>query len=144
MYGKERASLLCRQHRLSRPVDLRRLVEELGLEVVTFPFRGRVNEVIIGRVIGVRPGLERAWFRWHVAHAIGHHLLHVGSRSHSGSWSGIGTAKAERQAEEFAAWLLCGPEIGRRSATELLVPREKVMMARELASALGQRPATAG
>lgn len=62
---------LWRRHELAVPVDLKRLAEELGLQVTTFPFRGRINEMIVGGVVGVRPGLSRPWFRWYIAHAIG-------------------------------------------------------------------------
>ena len=62
---------LWRTHSLGVPVDLRLLVAVLGLEVVQFPFGGRIKEVIIGRTIGVQPGLPRRWFRWYIAHAIG-------------------------------------------------------------------------
>jgi len=40
-------------------LGLWRLADELGLEVVSFPFAGRVKEVIVGRTIGVQPGLPR-------------------------------------------------------------------------------------
>ena len=109
MRAKSTAADLWGKHRLSVPVDLRRLADELGLEVVLFPFRGRIKEVIVGRTIGVQPGLPRPWFRWYVAHAIGHHLLHVGTSFYLQSWQWVNRAKAERQAEEFAAWL-----VGRR------------------------------
>ena len=108
------------------------MVCELGLDVVTFPFRGRVREMIVGPVIGVRPGLERRWFRWFVAHAIGHHVLHVGNRFRMESWQWISNAKAERQAEEFAAWLLGGPEGPQGSANELGIPPEKIGLVGEL------------
>ena len=106
MYGKVKAAELWYQYRLSVPVDLRRLIEELGLEVIVFPFRGRIKEMVVDRCIGVRPGLPRPWFRWYVAHAIGHHLLHVGTSFYLESWQWVNHARAERQAEEFAAWLL--------------------------------------
>ena len=69
MHGKKKAAELWHDHDLRLPVDLKRLSLELGIEVVTFPFKGRVKEVIIEGVIGVRPGLSRGWFRWLVAHA---------------------------------------------------------------------------
>ena len=73
------AAYLWRRYDLSIPVDLRRLVDDLGLDVVDFPFHGRIKEIIVDGVIGVQPGLTRPWFRWYVAHAIGHHLMHVGT-----------------------------------------------------------------
>jgi len=117
--AREIALELWSRHTLSVPVDLRRLAPELDLEVVCFPFGGRIKEVIIGRTIGVQPGLPRPWFRWYVAHAIGHHMLHAGTSFYLQSWQWVNYAKAERQAEEFATWLTGGPEGWRRAASEL-------------------------
>ena len=92
MHGRVKAMELWRRHELAVPVDLKRLAEELGLQVTTFPFRGRINEMIVGGVVGVRPGLSRPWFRWYIAHAIGrarHRPPHA-ARGHqllSGVWS---------------------------------------------------------
>ncbi len=134
MYAKAKAAELWHRHSLSVPVDLRRLVGELGLDVVTFPFAGRLKEVIIDGVIGVRPELPRYWFRWYVAHAIGHHTLHVGTSFYLESWQWVAHAKAERQAEEFAAWLLGGPEYRQYTAQELGVPDEKLLFMKNLNS----------
>ncbi len=98
MYGKVKAAELWREHELSVPVDLKRLSEALGLAVVEFPFRGRVREVIIDGVIGVKPRLPREEFRWLVAHAMGHYLLHVGASFYLESWQWVNHAKAEKQA----------------------------------------------
>ena len=125
MHGMARAAELWGRHRLTVPVDLKRLVEEMGLEVIAFPFRGRIQEMIIDGVIGVRPDLPRPWFRWYVAHAIGHHVLHVGASFHLDGWQWISHAKAEWQAEEFASWLLAGAAGWRLTAWELGVPRDK-------------------
>ncbi len=133
MHGKAKAAELWHQHNLSVPVDLKRLVRELGLEVVTFPFKGRLQEVILDRVIGVRPGLTRSWLRWYVAHAIGHYVLHVGASFHPEAWQWVSHAKSERQAEEFAAWLLAGPDGWRLSHEELGIPSEKLSLVRALA-----------
>ena len=112
------------QNNLSVPVDLKRLVGELGLEVVVFPFKGRIKEAIVDGVVGVKPGLSRPWFRWYLAHAIGHHTLHVGTSFYLESWQWVNHAKTERQAEEFAAWLLGGPDGWRYEAYELAIPYE--------------------
>ena len=131
---------LWRQHRLSIPLDLRRLAAALGLQVVSFPFSGRIREMIVGRTIGVQTGIPRPWFRWYVAHAIGHHLLHVGHGLHRVAWQWVGDAKAERQAEEFAALLLGGPEGWHRTASELAIPGEKLPLVRETAPRLSLAP----
>ena len=128
MHGMRAAADLWRLYNLRIPVDLRQLVDDLGLEVVPFPFHGRVKEMIIDGVIGIRPGLTRPWFRWYVAHAIGHHLMHVGTSFYLDTWQWVSLAKAERQAEEFAAWLLSGAHAGCRSAGELGIPSQKVSL----------------
>ena len=132
MFAKAKAAEVWYRHRLHLPVDLRRLTRELGLEVVAFPLRGRLHEVIVDGVVGVRQGLPRPWFRWYVAHAVGHHLLHVGTGFYLESWQWVNVAKAEREAEEFAAWLLAGPEGWRYSHRELALPFEKYLLVRQL------------
>mgnify|MGYP004050547307 CR=1 FL=1 len=54
-------AVLLDQYGLSLPVDLRGLADALGIEVVSFPFNGRIREIIIGRTIGVRRGVSRRW-----------------------------------------------------------------------------------
>ena len=63
---------------------------------------------------------------------MGHHLLHVGTSFYLESWQWVNHAKAERQAEEFAAWLLGGPDGWQRSASELRIPSEKLALVRSL------------
>ncbi len=132
MYGRAKALELWERGRLRAPVDLRSLVKELGLEVVSFPLPDRVKEVIIARTIAVHPALSRRWFRWCVAHAIGHHILHVGPSFYLESWQWVTRAKGERQAEEFAAWLMAGPAGGHRTAAELGIPSEKLELVRSV------------
>ena len=98
MYSKDKAAEIWHQYRLVLPVDLKRLVADLHLEVVTFPFRGRVKEMIVDGVIGVQPGLARPWFRWYVAHAIGHHLLHVDTSFYLESVLAVGQPRQGRAA----------------------------------------------
>jgi hypothetical protein len=52
-------------------------------------------------------------------------MLHVGTSFYLESWQWVSHARAERQAEEFAAWLLSGPDGARSTATELGVPLKK-------------------
>ena len=126
------ALALRRRHDLETPVDLRRLSSELEVEVVPFPFRGRITEAILGRTIGVRPRMARPDFRWCVSHAIGHHLLHVGGAWRLQKWHTSANAKSERQAEEFAAWLLGGSDGWFASAAELGVPAAKLGLVHKL------------
>ena len=128
MHARTLAARLWRTHELSIPVDLKGLAGCLGLEVVSFPLDGRIKEVIIGRTIGVQPGLSRPWFRWYVAHAIGHHLLHVGTSFYLESWQWVNHAKAERQAEEVATWLVGDPDGWRRAASDVGIPADKLSL----------------
>ena len=66
-----------------------------------------------------------------VAHAIGHHLLHVGTGLYLQSWQRVDHAKAERQAEEFAARLLAGPSPW-GTAGEMGIPAEKLALVRRM------------
>ena len=134
MHGRLKAAELWERYDLSVPVDLRRLVAALGLEVVTFPFRGRIKEMVVEGVIGVRPGLPRPWFRWYVSHAIGHHMLHAGTSFYLESWQWVSHARAERQAEGFASRLLAGPGPW-DTAGEMGIPAEKLALVRRVALA---------
>ena len=137
MHGMLAAADLWRLYDLRIPVDLRQIVDDLGLEVVYFPFHGRVKEMIIDGVIGVQPGLTRPWFRWYVAHAIGHHLMHVGTSFYLDTWQWVSLAKAERQAEEFAAWLLGGAHGRCHSSGELGIPPQKAYLIRRCSANAG-------
>ena len=137
MYGRLKAQQLWDRYRLEVPVDLKRLAAELGVEVTTFPFRGRIKEMIVDGVIGVEAGLPRPWFRWYVAHAMGHHVLHVGTSFYLETWQWVSHAKAEQQAEEFAAMLLGGLEGPRRTAEELRIPAEKLPLVQRVCAPRG-------
>lgn len=132
LHGKTRAVEVWRSHHLSIPVDLRRLVSEMDLEVVLFPFKGRVNEMIVDGTIGLSPGLTRPWFRWLVAHAVGHHVMHVGSTFGLEPWQWVSRARDELQAEEFAACLMGGPDGWSHSARWLGIPDEKYHLVHRL------------
>ena len=140
MHGRTKAAELWYRHQLSVPLDLRRLVTEIGLEVITFPFKGRIKEMIIGGILGVQHGLPPPWFRWYVAHGIGHHILHVGTSFYLDRWQWVNHAKAERQAEEFAAWLLGGPQGWQHTASELRIPPAKLAQV-QLLTAIPRRDA---
>jgi hypothetical protein len=130
MRAREASAELWDQYGLNLPVDLKGLAEALGIEVVSFPFNGRIREIIIGRTIGVRRGVSRRWFRWYVAHAIGHHQMHVGTSFYLQGWQWVAQAKAERQAEDFAAYLVSGPDGLHSTASEMAIPEEKLLVVR--------------
>ena len=99
MRAYEMGRALAHSVRLEPPADLGPLLRRLGLEVVPWPFKGRVREVIIDRAIGIDGRLSEPRVRWLTAHAIGHHLLHTGTSLYLESWQWVNRVKAERQAE---------------------------------------------
>ncbi len=110
--------------------DLGPLLAKLGLEVIPWRFDSRVREFIFDGAIGVEEALPSRWRRWVVAHAIGHHVLHVGASLYLAVWQGANIRKDERQAEEFAAGLLVSPAAAANAgevaiAERCAIPREK-------------------
>ena len=57
-------------------------------------------------------------------------MLHVGTSFYFSSWQWVNHAKAERQAEEFAAWFLGGPQGWRHAPGDLVIPAEKAQLVR--------------
>lgn len=94
--------------------------------------------MIVDGTIGLRPGLPRPWFRWLVAHAVGHHVMHVGSAFGLEPWQWVSRARAERQAEEFAACLMGGPDGWNYSARSLGIPDEKYILVQRLTGPDGE------
>lgn len=86
--------------------DWRALLAGLGLEVVRWPLRGRLREIIVDGVIAIDSGQPGPWARWLTAHAVGHHALHTGTSFYLDTWQWVNRVKPEREAEEFAAGLL--------------------------------------
>ncbi|MBM3945702.1 MAG: ImmA/IrrE family metallo-endopeptidase [SAR202 cluster bacterium] len=125
LYAGRTALGLWQSHGLTTPVDLKALAATLGLKVVQFPFVGRIAEAVVQGVLALPPDLDKKWFRWRVAHAIGHYMMHVGTSYYVESEQWPGHEGAERQAEEFAAWLLAGPKGQGLSPEEALLPKEK-------------------
>ena len=78
--------------------------------------------------------MARPDFRWCAAHAIGHHVLHVGTSFYLQNWQWANHTKAERQAEEFAAWLACGPGGWSGATSDLGIPADKFLLVQTLTS----------
>ena len=125
------------------PADPAVIAAALGVEIVRWPFSGRIMEVAIDGVVAIQQRLSPAWERWLIAHALGHHLLHTGAAFHLDGWKWVSRFKAERQAEEFAAglftppdaWALKGPTA---LARRLRLPESKVEFALPLWRASGE------
>ncbi len=81
MIGREKAAELHKRHGpLDYPIDAEDIANREGLTVITWPFLLPVEEVKVGRSIGIKDGLSTEWRRWDIAHALGHHLLHHGNQ----------------------------------------------------------------
>ena len=77
---KKAAELYRRYGRFDYPIDTEGVARKEGLKVINWPLLPPVEEVKVGRSIGIREGLSKEWRRWDIAHALGHHLLHHGNQ----------------------------------------------------------------
>ena len=103
----EKAKALHERHPgMSIPVDMEKMVEAEGCELIEWQFLSPVKEVMHGRWIGIAEGLELNERRYLAAHALGHHLLHCGNQLWFRDWQETSVLKQEREADEFAAHLL--------------------------------------
>jgi Zn-dependent peptidase ImmA (M78 family) len=94
---------------LTGAVDAEVVAETLGLKVLYWQFRGRIDEVKMWQFIVMSNYLPYRQRNWAIAHGIGHHVLHAGNQA----WLRVHTllaVKDERQAEDFAYGLLVDEE----------------------------------
>ena len=92
------------------PVDIEKMAEAEGCELIDWPFLEPVKEVKQGRWIGIARGLDSRERRHLIAHALAHHLLHCGNQlSFHYQRQGM-PAKQEQEAEACAAHILMPPE----------------------------------
>ena len=111
--GRDVAARVIAKHRTD---DLKQIVQAEGLVIRTrHPWRVRFEDAFVYPVIYVPRHLRSAPFRSRVAHCLGHHFMHAGNQIWLKGWDSIWAVKDERQADDFAAWLLM-PE----SETELI------------------------
>ena len=106
--AREAALRIQKRYRLARPIqetDLDRVLHTLGFRVVEIPVSLPVLEFTWGHTIGIRADQSPRSRLWLKAHALGHCLLHVGDQTTLDNWW---LRHQERQAEEFAGWLLIG------------------------------------
>ena len=92
------------------PVDMERLAEAEGCELVSWPFLEPVKEVKQGRWIGIASGLGPRERRHLIAHALAHHLLHCGNQLSFHQCQQGQPVKQEREAEACAAHILMPSE----------------------------------
>lgn len=81
MIGKEAAAKLHKQYGpFVCPVDVEDIAAKAGLTITDWPLLPPVEELKVGRSVGIRQGLSHEWRRWDIAHALGHHVLHHGNQ----------------------------------------------------------------
>ena len=123
MNAAKKARELRRKCGQTGKIDVDAVAALLGLRVIEWPFPSdEVQEVVVGRCIGVAPDLSEEERRWAIAHAIGHHVMHSGNEIWLRARTQL-SLKFERQAEQFAySLLVSGDEIrseGMKSAPEI-------------------------
>jgi len=103
----EKARELHKRHpNISIPVDMEKMAEAEGCELIDWPFLEPVKEVKQGRWIGIAQGIGTRERRHLIAHALAHHLLHCGNQlSFHYQQQGM-PARQEREAEVCAAHIL--------------------------------------
>lgn len=108
----EKAKVLHRRHPgLSRPpVDVESLARAEGLQWLSWPFLEPVREVKQGRWIGLALGLSQPERRYLMAHALAHHVMHVGNQLAFHHQRQGRVPKEEREADECAAHILMPEE----------------------------------
>ena len=76
MVGVEKAAELHERYGpLGYPIDVEDIARKEGLTITIWPLLHPVEEVKVGRIIGLREGLSNEWRRWNIAHALGHYVL---------------------------------------------------------------------
>jgi hypothetical protein len=80
--AQQRALEIRRRYRFTCPRDIERVLKAENIQVVRFPLKGRVREVIVRNFVGLPLTLEHdAREKYELlAHALGHFLLHAGNQ----------------------------------------------------------------
>ena len=105
MLGRDKAAEVIREHGSN---DLHEVIRSEGLCIARLDFGGaRFREFYVNGVIFLPTDTDsEAEERSSLAHALGHHFLHVGNQIWMRRLDSMWSWKQERQAEEFAAWFL--------------------------------------
>ena len=103
--------------------DLHEVIRAEGLSIARLDFgEARFREFYVNGVIFLPLETESvAEERSSLAHALGHHFLHVGNQVWMRGMGSRWSWKQERQAEEFAAWFLI-PEAEEPGLEGLSIP----------------------
>ena len=105
MLGRNKAAEVIREHGSN---DLYEIIQAEGLTIARLDFGGaRFREFYVNGIIFLPLDSESvAEERSSLAHALGHHFMHIGNQVWMRGLGSMWSWKQERQAEEFAAWFL--------------------------------------
>ncbi len=105
MIGREKAARIIREYGSN---DLHEVLRGERVSIMRLDFgEARFREFYVNGVIFLPLETEsEAEERSSLAHALGHHFLHVGNQVWMRGLGSMWSWKQERQAEEFAAWFL--------------------------------------
>lgn len=80
--AQRRAREIRRRYHFSRPSDIERVLKAENVQVMWYPFAGRVKEMIVQNKVGLASSLARDSRRGRelLAHALGHSLMHSGNQ----------------------------------------------------------------
>lgn len=80
--AQRRAHEIRRRYHFAHPSDIERVLKAENIQVVRFPLKGRVKEMIVFNFIGLPFSLEGNSCETYelLAHALGHYLLHAGNQ----------------------------------------------------------------
>ncbi|KKR59703.1 hypothetical protein A3C29_03635 [Candidatus Daviesbacteria bacterium RIFCSPHIGHO2_02_FULL_40_16] len=105
--AQKRARQIIRKYNLSTaPIDLNKIIDSEFLTLDEWEFKGRVKEVYVGDSIGILQNATPRKKRELIAHALGHHFLHVGNHMYFEESDQFTKFKQEHEAQSFAAELL--------------------------------------
>ena len=105
MLGRNKAAETISRHGSN---DLREVIQAEDISILRLDFgEARFREFYVNGVIFLPTDAQsEAEERSSLAHALGHHLLHIGNQVWMRGLDSMWSWKQERQAEEFAAWFL--------------------------------------
>lgn len=110
--AQKKARQVLRKHKLHlAPININKIMKAEKLVLDEWEFRGRVKEVYVGDRVAIKLNTDPKKKRELVAHALGHHFLHVGNHFYFDSVNQFAIFKQEQEAERFASELLMPTEM---------------------------------
>ena len=105
--AQKKARQVLRKHNLHlAPININKIMKAEKLVLDEWEFRGRVKEVYVGDRVGIKLNTDLKKKRELIAHALGHHFLHIGNHLYFDSVNQFAIFKQEQEAQCFASELL--------------------------------------